>query len=513
MSRRSSFDTVLNAQRTDLLSLRERVVALEGENRRLQAENAALRDAAALGSREDSVLLAEIAALKATLAARKGGGKNASNSSRPPSSDHPHDPKSARDAKQKRPPSDRKRGGQPGHPGSSRPLVPAAEVTESVPCVPTVCAHCRASLPAAPVGDEPPPLREQVWELPKILWEITEFLRHARTCAECGKRTWGERPPDAPRGCLGFRAQAGVAVLTGGAQITRRVAARLLAELLGLPVALGTVSRVEATVGAALATAEAEIAAAVGAAPVVNCDETPWRTPGAKPWLWVATTPGATLFRIAPQRNGEAFATLLPPRKGQIKGTDRYTVYVHGIPVEEHALCWAHLARDFEAWVPREGVAGVIARWLADQTTQLFAHWHAFKAGECDRPTLRVRLEPVQQAVRAALSWGEACGVTKFTGLCRNLLDRWEALWTFARVEGVEPTNNAAERAVRPGVLWRKVSLFTQSDRGQEYVARLLTVKTTLRQRDGNLLEFLTESLRAARSGTPAPSVFGPATA
>jgi transposase len=455
------------------------------------------------------MLLAQVQQLAARVAELEARlDKHSANSSKPPSSDHPHDPKSSSgDAMGG--PGKRQRGGQKGHPGTTRALLPLEEVTV-IPCVPTECAHCHTALPAMPTAAEPDPVREQVWELPPIVWQVIEFQRHARTCPACGKRTWGKRPADAPTGCLGFRTEAAVALLTGGAQLPRRPTRTLLQELLGLPVSLGTLSRVEAAVSAALAAADAEIAAAVGAAPVVNCDETPWREPGAKPWLWVATTPEASLFRIALHRDGEAFAQLLPPRPGQIKGTDRFSVYTSRIPVEEHAVCWAHLERDFQAWVGRGDVAGTIARWLVEQTGKLFAHWQAFKSGVIDRVTLSEWLAPVQQAVRSALAWGAASGVAKFTGLCQHLLDRWEALWTFARVAGVEPTNNAAERAVRQGVLWRKVSLFTQSERGRSYVARMLTVKTTLRQRGGNLLEFVTESLRAARTGGPAPSVLDP---
>lgn len=458
------------------------------------------------------VQVQQLEARLATLEARLE--KHSGNSSKPPASDHPHAPQTGAGSgprggdepgREKR-----KRGGQQGHPGSTRELLPEAAVQQVVPCLPTACAHCHTLLAGESHPQDPAPIREQVWELPPIPWEVTEYQRHARTCPDCGKRTWGERPPTAPTGCLGFRAQAAVAVLTGGAQLTRRVTRTLLAELLGLPLSLGTLSRVEATVSAALAPAYAEVAGAVRTAPRVNCDETPWRQPEAKPWLWTATTPTATLFRIAPHRDAEAFTALLTPQPGQVITTDRYTVYIHGIPLDAHAVCWAHLKRDFLAWAGRPGVAGSIARWLEEQTGRLFAQWHAFQAGAYDRATLWERLTPVRQAVRSALEWGAASGVAGFTGLCRNLLERWEALWTFARVEGVEPTNNAAERAVRQGVLWRKVSLFTQSERGQEYVERLLTVKTTLRQRGGNLLEFLTESLRAARTGAPAPKVFAP---
>jgi transposase len=218
-------------------------------------------------------------------------------------------------------------------------------------------------------------------------------------------------------------------------------------------------------------------------------------------------------FRIAPRRDSAAFLALGLHTPGQIKVTDRYSVYTSLLDPREHGFCWSHLDRDFLGWVGHASTASAIARWLSDETRRLFTHWHAFQRGECDRAGLATRLEDVQSALRTALNWGAASGVPKFQGLCRNLLDRWESLWTFARVDGVEPTNNRAERAVRPAVLWRKTSLFSQSERGREYVERMLTVKTTLRQNGGNLLEFLTETLRAAHCGLPPPKLLDPAPA
>ena len=211
-------------------------------------------------------LAAEVAELRARLDLHSG------NSSKPPSSDHPHNPKSrpgkAGKAREAEASGKRKRGGQPGHPGTTRTLLSVEAVQDVVPCVPTACTHCQGALPPDPAADGPAPLREQVWELPPIIWQVLEYQRHARTCPTCGKRTWGQRPEEAPTGCLGVRAQAAVAVLTGGAHIPRRTAETLLEELLGLPLSLGTLARVEATVSAALAAATADIAAAVGA--VVN---------------------------------------------------------------------------------------------------------------------------------------------------------------------------------------------------------------------------------------------------
>jgi len=429
--------------------------------------------------------------------------RDSSNSSKPPASGHPH----ARPRPLVRPDrtTRRQRGGQPGHPGTTRNLLPVAEVSQVIRCQPTVCGQCTA--PFSPEAPSPAPaaIREQVWELPPLTWEITEYQRHARTCAACGARTWGCRPPEAPEGCLGFRAQAALGLFTGGVQLSRRSALTLAQELLGLPLSLGTLSRVEATLTAALAAPYAEVAAAVAAAPVVYCDESPWREPGEKPWLWTATTPAASLFRIATARDTAAFRELLPENPEQIKVTDRYAVYVHALEEREHGVCWAHLDRDFCYWSTQLGAAGAVGQWLAAETERLFAQWQAFRNGELDRAALAARLAPVRAAVQAALRWGAAQRLPKFSAFCQNLLDREETLWTFVRMEGVEPTNNAAERAVRPGVLWRKTSLFTQSERGREYVAHLLTVRTTLRKHGGHLLEFLTEALRCQRTGASPP--------
>jgi transposase len=483
---------------------------LHEEVMRWERENEALRRLTEGTGADRASLEAKIAALEAELARRKSGGKNSSNSSKPPSTEHPHDPKSARDrpaGQPDQPGSERKRGGQPGHPGAHRPLAPEADVQEFVTCLPHACAHCHAALPGTAGPEDPEPRREQCCELPPIVWQITEYSLHGRTCAECGQRTWGQRPPDAPRGGLGFRAQAWVGQLTGGAQLSRRAAHTLLTEGLGFPGSLGTLSAVEDTLQAALATAYTEIAAAVAAAPVVNCDETPWRAETGKPWLWTAATPTATLFQIAPRRDTEAFLSLGLNQPGQVKTTDRYTVYIHQVDPGQHQICWSHLDRDFLRWREHPSVAAGIAGWLSEETVRVFHHWHEFLDGTYDRAGLAERLAPVQAKIKGALNWGADSRVPKFQGLCANLLERWESLWTFVVREGVEPTNNAGERALRQAVLWRKTSLFTQSDRGQRYVERMLTVKTTLRKLGGNLLEFLTETLRCVQAGLPPPKL------
>ena len=95
-------------------------------------------------------------------------------------------------------------------------------------------------------------------------------------------------------------------------------------------------------------------------------------------------------------------------------------------------------------------------------------------------------MRPMRRHVARLLKAGQTCGVAKTEGVCREVLKVYEALWTFVRVEGVEPTNNAAERAIRPGVLWRKGSFGTQSAQGSRFVEAMMTVVATLKQQHRN---------------------------
>lgn len=429
--------------------------------------------------------------------------QNSQNSSRPPSSDAP-----GRRPPPKSRPTGRKPGGQPGHRGRSRALKPPGEVDFCVPLVPTVCDHCQTALPQAATPDDPSPRRHQVVDLPPQRLETTEYQRHARICPACGKRTWAPLPPAVPPGVVGPHLQAFCALLVARFHLSRRETQELLAAVWGETVSLGTLSALEATTAQALAAPYAAVQAAVAAAPAVNADETGWREGRQKAWLWLATTPALSLFRIDPSRSRAALERLLPPVAPGVRTvtSDRYCAYVH-LRDDEHQLCWSHLIRDFTALAElKEGgqATGVAALAL---TEELFAHWHAFRAGDIDRPTLQHRLRPTQAHLCRLLRRARDSGPGKAAGLARDLLRQWPSLWTFARVEGVEPTNNAAERAVRPAVLWRKQSFGNQTEGGRAFVERLLTVVGSLRLQGRNVLSYLEQAVRAARQGDEPPSL------
>jgi transposase len=189
-----------------------------------------------------------------------------------------------------------------------------------------------------------------------------------------------------------------------------------------------------------------------------------------------------------------------------VVGSDRWPAY-NRVPADRRALCHAHLKRHFQGLVDRGGEADPIGRWGLAEIERLFALWHRFRAGAFDRPELQRRLVPLQARLGRLLRRGQETSDRKAAGLCRQLTKWWAALWTFARVDGVEPTNNSSERALRPAVLWRKGSFGSDSEAGSRFAERLLTVVATCRQQGRPLLGFLVAAGEAALLGTVAPSL------
>ena len=170
-------------------------------------------------------------------------------------------------------------------------------------------------------------------------------------------------------------------------------------------------------------------------------------------------------------------------------------------------LCWSHLLRDFEAIRGRGGVSEEIGAALLAKAHQMFTWWHRVREGTLKRSTLQSYMSPLRREVEQLLEAGSRCGVSNTEGTCHEILKRREALWTFVQVEGVEPTNNAAERAIRPGVQRRKISFGTQSEAGSRFVESMMTVVATLKPQKRNVLEYLTAAHEAALRGEAAPSL------
>ena len=417
-------------------------------------------------------------------------------SSRLPSSDPPQHPHP------RRPPRKRRRGGQPGHPGHTRTLVPVEAVDEVVVLKPKQCRNCHTPLS----GDDASPFRHQVIEIPPIKPVITEYQWHQLICSECGETTRAPWPDDVPSGTYGPRIHATVALCTGAYRLSKRTTRQVMDDLFGVPISVGTISQSEKATTAVVAEPVEEARAYVQEQAVAHLDETSWRQGDKRVWLWVAVTSLVTVFLVRMSRGGQVARELLGEKFTGILVTDRYSAY-NWYPVRWRQVCWAHLLRDFEAMRGRGGASEDIGATLLGQAHQMFTWWHRVRAGTLQRSTFRSYMTPLRREVERLLEAGSRCGVAKTEGTCRDILKRREALWTFVQVEGVEPTNNTAERAIRPAVLWRQGSFGTQSAEGSRFVESMLTVVATLKQQQRNVLEYLTAACEAALRGEAAPSL------
>jgi transposase len=426
--------------------------------------------------------------------------QNSQNSSKPPSTDPPGVKLPPRKV-----PSGRKAGGQPGHKGSRRELLPAEKVDKVEHHWPAVCGKCGTSLPARNRTDIGKPQRHQVAEIPAVHAYVTEHQMHTQCCDACGHATQAELPDSVPAGAFGPRLQAVIALFTGAYRVSKRVAESALSDLFGVKLSLGSVSASEQTMSAALASPVAEARAYVQQQAVVHADETGWREERKRAWLWIAGTPLVTVFLVHIKRGAEAARSLLGAFAG-ILVTDRWAAY-NGWALNKRQLCWAHLLRDFTFISQSKGTAGRVGKALVRLTHKLFRNWYRVRDGTMTRAAFKRSAARLRIDVELLLKQGVGCHAPKVAGMCEEILKVYTALWTFAAVEGVEPTNNFAERNLRAAVLWRKGSFGTHSKSGSRFVERMMTVVASLRLQHRNVFDYLVQASEAHLHRQAPPSL------
>jgi len=350
------------------------------------------------------------------------------------------------------------------------------------------------------------PQRHQVCELPATAVIVSEHRLHRVACRCCGSETRAELPPEVPRSAFGARLEAAVAVLSVRNRISRRDLADLTEELFGCPVSVGAIDAICQRVSAALAQPHRELHAAVKAAPVVNADETGWKQAGERRWPWGAVTPTLAAFLTTDSRGQDCARQLLGVDFQRRCVCDRWSGYTH-LPLDQRALCWSHLVRDFRKLAARGGLASELGEATLTTCEHLFAAWHDYLAQKRDHSWLHAQIEPLERELRTLLERGQAEGDPKTTRLCRNLLKLWPALWSFAAADGVEPTNNAAEHGLRSTAIHRKPSLGNQSDQSARFVEPTLTNTHTCRLQQRSLFHYLADTLAATAHGDPPPSL------
>jgi len=440
-------------------------------------------------------------------------GQNSRNSSKPPSSDPPSTRRRRRAARARAKEllkADRKRrtaGAQPGHRGSGRKLRPEEKVDEIVDHYPESCRACGQRFTENERRPSRRPGRWQVAELPPIAVLVSEHRTHRLRCPRCRATTTAALPAQLCGSTFGGRLRAAVVTMSARNRISRRDMAELALDLFGLKMSVGTVDAICQNASVALAGPHEWLAAAVLSAPALNVDETGWRTAGEGRTLWTATTPTAAIFRVAEDRHRDRLAELIGTDYEGIVCSDRWWAYEHLDPACRQA-CWEHLKRDFTRHA--EGLAEQRAFGEAGLalTGRLFGAWRSFCV-HSDRRRLRREMKPIQAELRTLLTHGGRKSVrTRFhRGFANKLLKIWPALWTFVEVEGVEPTNNAAERSLRGPVIHRKLSYGTRSEEGERFIERALSASVTCRLQGRSLFDYLADLLTAHARGQPLPAL------
>jgi transposase len=434
-----------------------------------------------------------IAALEAEIARLK---KTPRNSSLPPSSQHPH----AKPAP-KNPASGKKPGGQPGHSKYERALIPTAECQALVPCKPSRCRGCGQTLS----GSDPAPWRHQVWEIPEIKPLVTEYQRHRLVCPGCAISTCGELPPGVPHSQAGPRLVALVVLLMGCFKQSKRRVALFLEQVLNQPCSPGWVVKLQNQGTAALRPAYAEAARQLPSEPVLGIDESPTKEARTKSWLWTFVAGAFTVFAHRTTRAATVLEELLTDAFAGVVNCDRAKMYGKQGRLQ---WCWAHLKRDFQALIdhPNHQVKR-LGYDLMRPTKELFRHWSRCRDGTITRRGFERLMQPIRQEIDGLLLRGVFSGNAKLQGMCGPLYERREWLWTFVEMEGVEPTNNASERALRPAVIWRKLSFGTQSASGSRFVETILTVVETCHRQRRNSFEYITSAVQTHFAGQRPPSL------
>ncbi len=485
---------------------------LQRENEQLRRENDEL--CRKVAEREKQIADAEkqIADLERQLALRK---RNSTNSSKPPSSDGLAGEQRPRGRKRK---SKRKPGGQPGHPGHHRELVPTAEVSTVEVLLPKQCGHCGKSLPQKPgqATADGEPRRHQVTEIPPVKAHITEYQLPNVMCGYCGKTTQAPLPEEI-RGNFGPQLTALIAYWTVVCRLPRRLVEAMLADVLGIEISLGSTQKAWEEVSQAVKQSVQQLQEQLPREAVLNVDETGWRTNGDKRWMWGLVAQQFVFYVVAATRGAEVLVSLLGTVFRGILCCDRWVVYLsyHSGRMQ---LCWAHLKRNILgiADYARSPSARQFCRDALAIVARLFRLWYRFRGDLRDRrgnPQLLDRRQlllnsiPLQKRLFALAEAHLEDTDREVRNMATALFVHCDRLFTFLEQEGVEPTNNIAERILRTAVQWRKISFGNRSHNGEIATARLLTVAQTCKRQQRHVLGYLAEAVRCHRHRTAAPSL------
>ena len=422
--------------------------------------------------------------------------RNSSNSSRPPSSDPPWAKKNS--ARKK---SNRRQGGQPGHKGTNRKLLPPQEMDEIHDLYPEHCEHCLKPFSQSLLIPGSQPMRHQVFDLPEIVPIKKEYRCHSSPC-QCGHTTTAELPGHVAQSNFGPRTHAAIAYLASVHRVTRRGIAEIMQTLFGIGISTGAVCNAAARVSNACMPVVGAIKQYVASALTLNIDETGWKDQGQRRYLWTFVAPKAVFFHVSPSRGAKVLREILGDTFAGIITSDDHSAYAGYHKNGLRQLCWAHIIRKLKALKDDRSSphAYCFARHMLMDIEAIFSRWHVFQISGGSREQLLLDTLPMREKMHDFCTIFRYSTDPKVQTRTQRLLDNWQHLFTFLEYEGVQPTNNAAERAIRPAVQWRKICFGSQSETGEQFTGRLLTVVRTCQLHTINVFEFLTKLVKASFS-------------
>jgi transposase len=395
------------------------------------------------------------------------------------------------------------RGGQPGHKRVERELVPVENCREVIPCLPKVCRGCGETLR----GIDEAPLRHQVTDIPEIKPFVIEYRRHRLTCECCQVTTCGALPEGVPTGMTGPQLISLATLLMALFRQSKRRVSLFCETALGVKVSPGLIIKWQQLATVATRPAYDELVKQLPSETSANVDETPTKEANSSAWIWTVVARKYTVFAVRLTKARCVITQLLGSRYRGVVTSDRAKMYDC---FERHQWCWAHLKRDFEALAqsPHRG-AKQIGTKLVECTRDLFHNWHRARDGTIGRRTFLKHHHRLYAEFHETFDAGTRSADRGCAALCSNLFAGFENLWPFANDPSlqIEPTNNAAERALRHPVIWKQLSFGTQSASGSRFVETLLSVVETCRQQGRDVLQFLHTSLTAKLNGQPGPSL------
>ena len=460
----TSYDGFLS----EIRALRNEVDSLKAENAQLREENIRLKEQLNLNSK---------------------------NSSKPPSTDK-------KDSSKIR----KKNGAKPGHPGHFRALFPPDQVDERIVLKTSSCPRCGN---AVRTTNQAPSIHQQV-EIPEVCHRVTQYERHNFYCPCC--RTYGAAPLPVAVGpsAFGTRLTAFTSFLTGACRLSKRLALQVLHQGFGIKAAVGSASNIEQRVSLALRAPYEEIETEVRSSrDTKHIDETGWRQWGKTEFLWVMSTKKAALYKIQEGRSSQCRDLLLSNVKWSKAAfvTDRLALYsFEGL----HQHCLAHLKRDLKRFAERKGLDGEWSGVMLGLLDKIFGFWKDFREKRRSRRSLQM----ISKRCREEFEYGILLAAKKrrysmtLQRFAKNLLSKTRKFWVCIEQEGVDPTNNQAERDLRSSVIWRKLCHGTKSNRGDRFVERIQSVVATLSRQGELCLNFLSEAIASAKKGLAAPKLF-----